>query len=332
MAGRALPPAARWETRTIQVYILRRLLLLIPTLVGLSLFIFFAVRFLPGDVVDQMLSDFGPSDPTYRAVLEERFNLNGNLPKQYVQWVGEVLRGDFGESFFSNREISDALRHRLPVTFQLGAMAMVLSALVAVPIGVFSAIWQDSYLDYVLRSFAVALIALPSFWLGLIAIVFGFQWFGWVPPIRFEYIWDDPLVNFQILWVPTLILAGALSGSVMRYTRSTMLEVLRQDYVRTARAKGLSERSVIIKHSLRNAVLPVITAIGLQTGILIGGTVVLETIFSLPGIGTYLFDAINGRDYPVVQAVTLLVAAVVIFVNVMVDLSYALIDPRIKYN
>ena len=319
MAGRALPPAARWETRTIQVYILRRLLLLIPTLVGLSLFIFFAVRFLPGDVVDQMLSDFGPSDPTYRAVLEERFNLNGNLPKQYIQWVGEVLRGDFGESFFSNREISDALRHRLPVTFQLGAMAMVLSALVAVPIGVFSAIWQDSYLDYALRSFAVALIAIPSFWLGLIAIVF-------------DYLWDDPLVNLQILWVPTLILAGALSGSVMRYTRSTMLEVLRQDYVRTARAKGLSERSVIIKHSLRNAVLPVITAIGLQTGILIGGTVVLETIFSLPGIGTYLFDAINGRDYPVVQAVTLLVAAVVIFVNVMVDLSYALIDPRIKYN
>ena len=209
---------------------------------------------------------------------------------------------------------------------------MVLSALVAVPIGVFSAIWQDSYLDYALRSFAVALIAIPSFWLGLIAIVFGFQWFGWVPPIRFEYLWDDPLVNLQILWVPTLILAGALSGSVMRYTRSTMLEVLRQDYVRTARAKGLSERSVIFKHSLRNAVLPVITAIGLQTGILIGGTVVLETIFSLPGIGTYLFDAINGRDYPVVQAVTLLVAAVVIFVNVMVDLSYALIDPRIKYN
>ncbi len=266
-----------------------------------------------------MLADFGPSDPTYRAVLEERFNLNGNLPRQYIQWVGEVLRGDFGESFFSNREISDALRHRLPVTFQLGAMAMVLSALVAVPIGVFSAIWQDSYLDYALRSFAVALIAIPSFWLGLIAI-------------RFDYLWDDPLVNLQILWVPTLILAGALSGSVMRYTRSTMLEVLRQDNVRTARAKGLSERSVIIKHSLRNAVLPVITAIGLQTGILIGGTVVLETIFSLPGIGTYLFDAINGRDYPVVQAVTLLVAAVVIFVNVMVDLSYALIDPRIKYN
>ncbi len=306
--------------------------MLIPTLLGLSLFIFFAVRFLPGDVVDQMLADFGPTDPTYRAVLEERFGLGGNLPKQYVEWLGEVLRGDFGESFFTNRPISDALESRLPVTFQLGAMAMILSACIAVPIGVISAVWQDSFTDYVLRSFAITLIALPSFWLGLIAIVFGFQWFGWVPPIRFEYIWDDPITNFQILWVPTLILAGALSGAVMRYTRSTMLEVLRQDYVRTARAKGLTERSVIIKHGLRNAILPVITVIGLQTGILIGGTVVLETIFSLPGIGTYLFDAISGRDYPVVQAVTMIVAAVVIFVNVAVDLSYALIDPRIKYN
>ena len=308
--------------------------MLIPTLLGLSLFIFMGVRFLPGDVVDQMLADFGPSDPAYRAVLEERFELGDweAYPEQYVEWLGDILRGDFGESFFTNRPISDALRNRLPVTFQLGAMAMILSALIAVPIGVVSAVWQDSLSDYVLRSFAITLIAIPSFWLGLIAIVFGFQWFGWVPPIRFEYLWDDPITNMQILWVPTLILAGSLSGSVMRYTRSTMLEVLRQDYVRTARAKGLAERNVIIKHGLRNAILPVVTVIGLQTGILIGGTVVLETIFSLPGIGTYLFDAISGRDYPVVQAVTLIVAVVVITVNVIVDLSYAFIDPRIKYN
>ena len=306
-------------------------MLLIPTLFFLTLFVFMGVRFLPGDVVDQMLAEYGPEEVGARERLEERFNIGGNVPKQYVEWLSEVMRGDFGESFINDRPIADTLRDRLPRTFQLGLMAMIGSVLIALPIGVISAVYQDSIVDYVARSFAVALIAIPSFWLGLMAIVFGFQWFGWLPPLRFEYFWDDPVANIRILWVPALILSGGLAGAVMRYTRSQMLEVLRQDYVRTARAKGLSERSVIMRHALRNAILPVITVIGLQMGILIGGTVVLENIFSLPGIGSYLFTAISQRDYPVVQAVTLIVAAVVIMTNVIVDLSYAVIDPRIKY-
>jgi peptide/nickel transport system permease protein len=306
-------------------------LLLVPTVLGLTLIVFMGVRFLPGDRVDQMLADYGPTDPEARARLEERYELNGNFAAQYVEWLGEIARGDFGRSFVNNQPIADALQNRIPVTFQLGLMAMVFSVAMAIPIGVISAVYQDRFVDYVARSLAIAMLSIPSFFLALLALIYGFKWFGYAPPLRYEQLWESPFENIRLLWLPALILSFVLAGSVMRLTRSTMLEVLRQDYVRTARAKGLRERTVVLRHGLRNALLPVITVIGLQAGVLIGGTVVLELIFSLPGMGQWLLFSFNARDYPVVQAVTLIAALVVISANIVVDISYAFVDPRIKY-
>ena len=309
------------------------MLLLFPTLFFVTVFVFLAVRFLPGDVIDLMASELedGIIDPEYRAKVADKFSLNTSIPQQYVTWIGDILRADFGQSFLTDRPVFEDVRRKLPVSMQLGAMAMAFSITMAIPVGVTSAVWQDTWVDYVTRSMAILLLAVPSFWLALIAIVYGFAFFGWVPPIQYRNVWDEPLTNLQILWVPAIILGGALAGSVMRLTRSTMLEVLRQDYVRTARAKGLQERHVIVRHALRNAALPVVTVVGLQVGLLVGGTVVLERIFSIPGMGNFLLTSLEQRDYPAVQAVVLLSALVVVFSNLIVDLSYALIDPRIRY-
>jgi peptide/nickel transport system permease protein len=227
--------------------------------------------------------------------------------------------------------VSAEVRRRLPATVELGALALMCSLLIALPIGILSAVKQNTFLDYLGRSFAILQLSVPSFWVGLLAITYGFIWFGWTPPLRHQQIWEDPVENLKILWVPALILGGHLAGSTMRMTRSTMLEVLREDYVRTARAKGLRGRAVVLRHGLRNAVLPVITIIGIQVPVLVGGTVILERIFSIPGMGTYLITALNSRDYPVVQAIVLFSATIVILANLLVDLSYSFIDPRIKY-
>ena len=291
------------------------------------------MRFLPGDVIDLMASELedGTIDPEYRAKVADKYSLNTAIPQQYAEWILGIIRGDFGQSFLTDRPVFEDVRRKLPVSLQLGVMAMLFSVTMAIPVGVTSAVWQDKWVDYLTRSLAILLLAVPSFWLGLIAIVYGFQFFGWVPPIQYRNIWDEPLTNLQILWVPAIILGGALAGSVMRLTRSTMLEVLRQDYVRTARAKGLQERHVVVRHALRNEALPVVTVIGLQVGLLVGGTVVLERIFSIPGMGNFLLTSLEQRDYPAVQAVVLLSAVVVVFSNLIVDLSYAIIDPRIRY-
>ncbi len=309
------------------------MLLLIPTLFFITVFVFMAVRFLPGDVIDLMASELedGAIDPEFRAKVAHKYNLNTAIPQQYAEWLLHIAAGDFGQSFLTDRPVFDDVRRKLPVSMQLGIMAMAFSITMAIPVGVTSAVWQDTWIDYVTRSLAILLLAVPSFWLGLMAIVYGFQFFGWVPPIQYRNIWDEPLTNLKILWVPAIILGGALAGSVMRLTRSTMLEVLRQDYVRTARAKGLHERHVIVRHALRNAALPVVTVIGLQVGLLVGGTVVLERIFSIPGMGNFLLTSLEQRDYPAVQAVVLLSAIVVVLSNLIVDLSYAIIDPRIRY-
>ena len=330
--GRGQYPG-RLGALAIQTYIIRRVLLLIPTLFFVTVFVFLAVRFLPGDVIDLMASELedGIIDPEYRAKVADKFSLNTSIPQQYVTWIGDILRADFGQSFLTDRPVFEDVRRKLPVSMQLGAMAMAFSITMAIPVGVTSAVWQDTWVDYVTRSMAILLLAVPSFWLALIAIVYGFAFFGWVPPIQYRNVWDEPLTNLQILWVPAIILGGALAGSVMRLTRPTMLEVLRQDYVRTARAKGLQERHVIVRHALRNAALPVVTVVGLQVGLLVGGTVVLERIFSIPGMGNFLLTSLEQRDYPAVQAVVLLSALVVVFSNLIVDLSYALIDPRIRY-
>ena len=325
------PVGGRDRRRRIHVYILRRLLLLVPTFLGVTFAVFIVVRLLPGDIIDQIISDQAEPSPEFRASVEERLQLNQGVPQAYVEWLFGVVQFDFGTSFISGRPVTEQLQGRIPVTFQLGIMAMIYSIAIAIPIGVVSAVKQDSPIDYLTRSFAILALAVPSFWAAQMAIVYGFEWFRWTPPLKYEYFWNNPLDNIRTTWLPAVILGSFLSGSVMRLTRSTMLEVMRQDYVRTARAKGLREHVVVTRHALRNAVLPVITVIGLQVSVVISGTVVLERIFTLPGMGSYLLASLERRDYPTVQAVVLLASTLVLTANLVVDLSYAFIDPRIRY-
>jgi peptide/nickel transport system permease protein len=307
-------------------------LLILPTLFGVTVVLFMSVRFLPGDVVDQILGDYGAAAPEVRQQLEERYSLNDGMVQQYGDWIGELATGDFGTSILSGRPVGDELKNRLPATFELGLLALMVSLVIALPIGVLSALRQNTALDYVARTFAILLLAVPSFWLALLAITYGFIWFDWTPPLRYTKFWDDPIENLKIMWVPALILGGYLAGTTMRMTRSTMLEVLRQDYVRTAWSKGLKPRTVVVRHSLRNAIIPVITIVGLQVPLIVGGTVILERIFSIPGMGSYLLTALSHRDYPVVQAIVLISATVVLVTNLLVDLSYSWFDPRIRYS
>jgi len=313
-----------------QRYFARRVVLMLPTLLGLTIVVFMAVRLMPGDVIDQLVGESGTSTPELRRALEERYNLTGNAVTRYLQWVGGLLRGDLGESIVSGRPVTHHLRERMAVTVELGVLALLVSQLIALPVGVISAVRQDTIADHVARSFSILLLAVPSFWLGLMAITYGFVWFGWTPPLRYTEFWDSPGSNLRSLWVPALILGAALSGSVMRMTRSTLLEALRQDYVRTARAKGLHGRIIILRHVMRNALIPVVTVIGLQVPVIVGGTVVLESIFGLPGLGTFLLDSVQRRDYPAIQGVVLLSGTVVVVTNAIVDFTYPILDPRIR--
>lgn len=314
-----------------QQYLVKRLLLIIPTLAGITIILFTAVRFVPGDIVDVLAGEAGAS-PQFREAIEKKYSLSDSIPQQYATWVGHIFQGDLGTSIVSGHPVGDEIKDRLPITVELAAMAMIVSLTIAIPVGIVSAVRRDTVLDYVARSFSIGLITVPSFWIGIMAIVYGFIIFGWTPPLGYRNLWDDPWVNLKILWVPALILGGSLSGSLMRLTRSTMLEVLQQDYMRTAWAKGLSERVVFTRHATRNAIIPVFTIIGLRIPTLIGGTVILEFIFSIPGMGSYFLFSIQQRDYPVVQAIVLITAVIVVVSNLVVDLGYSLIDPRIRYS
>ncbi len=316
-----------------QRYIARRLLLMIPTLLGVTFVVFIMVRSVPGDVIDQILGDFGAGDEATKEALREEYSLDGNLASQYVRWLGDVVRFDFGKSIISNRTVMSELQDRLPVTFELSILAMFFSLLIAVPVGIISAIRQDTPADYVARSFAISLLAVPGFWVGLLLITMASRYFTWgVPPESYTKFTADPIANLKIMFMPALILGAGLSGSVMRFTRSAMLEVLRQDYIRTAWAKGLRERVIIVRHAMRNALIPVVTVVGLQLPILVGGTVIIETVYNIPGMGRYYVSSVNQLDYPVIQAINVIVALVVIFANLGVDLLYSVLDPRIRYS
>ena len=243
-----------------------------------------------------------------------------------------MARGDLGESFQNKRDVAADIRTRLPVTFQLGVMAMVVALLIALPVGVVSAIRQDSMVDYVSRSMAIALLSIPGFWVATVIIAYGGKLYNWAPPLTWQSFFDSPSENLKITLIPAVILGAALSGTVMRLTRAQMLEVMRQDYIRTAWSKGLRERTVITRHSIRNAFIPVVTLIGLQVPVLVGGSVILEQIFNVPGIGRFLLTAINQRDFPIIQGVNLVVATVIVVSNLLVDLSYSLLDPRVRYS
>ena len=315
-----------------QTYILRRLLALLPTLFIASVIVFVIVRMVPGDVVDLMLSqnDAGSNKLT-RDQLLETLGLDKPMWEQYAIWISSlVFRGDLGNSLWQGDSVVSMIAARLPVTFELGLLAMIIALTVAIPVGVYSAVKQDTAGDYVARSFSLLMLAVPSFWVGTMITVFPSIWWGWSPEIHFVPFHEDPWQNLQQLIIPAVILGLSLSAITMRMTRTMMLEVLRQDYIRTARAKGLHEMLILVRHAVRNALIPVITLIGSQAPILIGGAVILEQIFVLPGMGLLLLDAVNQRDYPVVTGVFFVVGLTVMLINLVVDLSYGLIDPKVR--
>jgi len=316
-----------------QAYIVRRLLALVPTLFFASVIVFVTVRLIPGNVIDLMLSQNDISAGKLgREQLERVLGLDQPMWIQYWRWVGAILlHGDFGNSLWQNTPVREYLLARLPVTFELGFMALIFGLMIAIPIGVFSAVRQDTGGDYLARSFSILMLAVPSFWLGTMVMVFPSIWWGWSPQMRFVPFFSDPLQNLSQMILPAMILGFGLSALTMRLTRTMMLEVLRQDFIRTAWAKGLNEKLVVGRHALRNALIPVVTLIGLQAPLLIGGAVIMEQIFVIPGMGLLLLDAVSQRDYPVITGVFLIVGVAVMCINLLVDLSYGLLDPKVRY-
>ena len=316
-----------------QAYLARRLLALIPALFFASLIVFVTVRLVPGSIIDMMLSqnDVG-ADKLSRDQLISTLGLDRPMWQQYFYWIsGILLHGDFGRSLWQNTPVAELLAARLPITFQLGFMALVVALTIALPIGIYSAIRQDTAGDYLTRSFSILMLAVPSFWMGTMVMVFPSIWWGWSPQVNFVPFTVDPIQNLKQMILSALILGTSLSAITMRLTRTMMLEVLRQDYIRTAWAKGLSEPLVVVRHALRNALIPVVTLIGLQAPILIGGAVIVEQIFVIPGMGLLLLDAISQRDYPIITGVSLVIGLSVMLINLAVDLSYGLLDPKVRY-
>ena len=306
---------------------------LLPTLLFASLIVFFTVRLIPGDVIDLMLSQNDVSaDKMSRDQVISALGLDVPVWQQYLRWISSIaFHGDLGKSLWHSTPVTEYLAQRLPVTFELGLIALIVGLLIAVPIGVYSAIRQDTTGDYVARSFSILLLAVPSFWLGTMVMVFPSIWWGWSPAVEYINFLDDPLKNLKQMLVPGIVLGAALSAITMRLTRTMMLEVLRQDYIRTAWAKGLNEPLVVLRHALRNALIPVITLVGLQAPLLIGGAVIIEQIFVIPGMGLLLLDAVNQRDYPVITGVFLVVGVAVMLINLLVDMSYGFLDPKVRY-
>jgi peptide/nickel transport system permease protein len=314
-------------------YVIRRLLSLLPTLFFASLIVFITVRLIPGDIIDMMLSQNDvAADKKSRDQVVAALGLDKPMWEQYVTWVSNIIfRGDLGSSLWQNSPVTEFLKARMPVTFELGLLALIVGLLIAIPIGVYSAIRQDTAGDYIGRSFSILLLAVPSFWIGTMVMVFPSIWWGWSPEVEYVPFFENPWQNLKQMIIPAIILGAALSAITMRLTRTMMLEVLRQDYIRTAWAKGLSEPLVVMRHALRNALIPVVTLIGLQAPLLIGGAVIIEQIFVIPGMGLLLLDAVNQRDYPIITGVFLVVGVAVMLINLVVDLSYGLLDPKVRY-
>jgi peptide/nickel transport system permease protein len=311
------------------LYLARRLLLVIPTLIGVSMVVFLLVRLLPGDAVTMLLQDYAYAKDADE--MRARLGLDRPIYVQYVEWIGGVARGNLGTSLRNKTPVTEDLIGRLPVTVELGTLGMLFGLLIAIPVGVLAAVRQDTWSDYLGRSTAIGFLAIPSFWLGTLVVTLPSVWWGWTPPLRYTRLFDDPSRNLAQVIIPAIILGLGLSGALMRLTRAQMLEVLRQDFVRTATAKGLAERAVVFRHALKNAFIPILTLLGLQVSILVGGTVVLESVFALPGMGRYLLDAVQYRDYPIIQGVNMVFATVIVLTNLAVDLLYGWLDPRVRY-
>ena len=313
-------------------YIIRRLLLMIPTLLGVAVVVFLLLRVAPGDVVELKYAGTGTYAPKEAMDLERaQLGLDKPLWEQFVRWIWGVARFDFGNSMWTGRPITQEILIRLELSLELAVMATVVAILLAVPLGTLAALKQDTWVDYVVRIFSIAGLAMPSFWLGILIILFFLIVFKWLPPLTFTSFWVDPWANLsQLIW-PALAVGYRYSAMATRMTRSSVLEVLREDYIRTARAKGLWEKLILSRHALKNAMLPVITVIGIEFAFLIGGLVVTEQVFNLNGIGMLFVESISRRDYTMTQALVLVVSSAFIVVNFFIDLIYAWLDPRIKY-
>ena len=326
-----------------QKYIAQRLLLTIPTLLLVTIFIFVLLRVLgPDDVIDIVIGEFGRNDPEIRQALREQLGLDGSPVNQYLRWMGVtwfwggesgLLQGNLGESIGTGRPVVQELQRRVPVSLELGLWSVIIGVLISVPVGVYSAMNQDKFADYGLRSVAILLAAVPSFWIAILVITFGSVWFHWAPPLDFAYIQDDPVAHFKTLALPALIIGLTPSGSLIRLTRTQMLEVLRQDYIRTAHAKGLSKNVVLYKHALRNSLLPIVTLVGtILLPNVVAGTVIFERIFTIPGMGVYLVDSVDRLDYPVIQGLVFVFTLVLVISALLTDIVYALLDPRIRFD
>ncbi len=325
-------------------YIIRRILLAIPTLFLITLIVFLLVRFVPGSVLDIMVAEMtevgGITEVDIQA-LKHMLGLDVPAYHQYARWVGVwpqdsgeisgILEGDLGASLWTTEPVRDMIARRLPVSAELGVLAIILGWCLGLPIGVYSAIRQDSLADYGGRSLALIWIAAPNFWLATMVVVYPSIWWGWTPSMEYIPLVRDPINNLIQFIIPAFLMGAFMSGSIARYCRTMMLEVLRQDYIRTAWAKGLTERTVLMRHALKNAVIPLVTVLGAEIPRVFQGAVVLEQIFVLPGIGLLFYQALTTRDYPVISGVNIVVAIVVLATNILVDISYAYFDPRIRY-
>ena len=312
-------------------YLARRLVLSVLVLFGVSILIFLMVRLLPGDVIDMMIGTEGSMSANQQRLVREQYGLTDAWPVQYVRWLGGILQGNLGKSFRTSQDVLPLIVSRLPTTLELAGLSILLSSAIAIPLGVISALSRNGWTDFIARLLGLIGLSVPNFWLATILILVASFWFRWSPALIYVSPIQDPLANLQQMLLPTISLAVFLTAIVMRMTRSTVLEVLGEDYVRTAYAKGLREKVVIVRHVLRNALIPVVTIIGLQAGTLLGGVVVIEQLFGLPGLGWMLLNGIYQRDYPVVQGTVLFFALVFALTNLLVDLTYAQLDPRIRY-
>ena len=315
-----------------RAHVIRRLLLIIPTLFILSILVFLSVSFIPGDVIDVMQSRMDGLGRVDREQLEQMLGLDQPVYVQYGRWLGGIiLHGTLGRSLMGDWAVEEKILGRLPVTVELGVLSIVIGLLIALPVGIYSAIRQDTAVDYAGRSIAILGLATPNFWLALMVMIYPAIWWGWSPPMRLITFSEDPLGNLGMFLIPSLILGTYLAAATMRMTRTMMLEVLRQEYIRTAWSKGLKERVVVVRHAVKNVLIPVVTLIGLQLPILVGGAVIIENIFNLPGLGRLMLVALNDRDFPVVAGINLVFGTAVMGINLVIDLVYAVLDPRVRY-
>lgn len=312
-------------------YFLNRILLIFPTIIIVSFLVFSISRLIPGDVVELMANQQGYGFDA--AEVRQLLGLDQPVHIQYYEYMkGIVTEGYLGHSLWSGASISEELVDRIPVSAQLGLLALFFTMLMGIPIGVISALKQDAALDYTLRSYAIAGLSVPYFWTAILFLTFGAIWFQWMPPMQFIPFLDSPWESIKQMLTPAILMSLSMAAGIMRMTRTMMLEVMREDYIRTAKSKGLGYWTVVFRHALKNALIPIITIIGMQLTLLVAGTMIMESIFSLPGMGRYLFNAITQRDYPAIQGVTLIICTVIVTMNVIIDLTYGFLDPRIRYS